>query len=555
MSSGKISIIILSMIALFLFSAAAPAQQQSNPQPPEEIVKLIFIHHSCGENWLADGYGNLGRELAANNYFVSDTNYGWGPDGIGDRTHIPDWMEWFRSAQTDSIMQAVFSESGQNSGYTRANNDPGGENTVVMFKSCFPNSELSGSPNDAAGSYADLSVGGAKYVYNELLQYFASRPDKLFVVVTAPPVSNRANAKNARAFNNWLIHSWLAENTYKLSNVAVFDFYNVLTGKGAHHHFQNGKIEHTTTSSNTLHYPSSDDHPSEKGSQKATDEFIPLLNIYYHTWQASKPQQDLEPESDTGAEVEESAGLEPSLRENSADAALPVPAGLIDDFEGENLSGTNGWEPFWGDTASTSINCGITSEMAHDSSRSLEIDFNVSANDWATCSFLYDTPQDWSTAQGITFLLHASQAGLVFDVDVLTGSSDALQTFQYTVETQQESAQGWAPVSLRWEDFHRVEWEENAGSPFANLESVSGFALGFSTYTDTDNMGTIWVDDLAFQGSDASTGFASFNVEPIESGEAQEIAVEEERRLLPCGMLLILPMMLVGGGIWQRTRR
>ncbi len=53
--------------------------QDGGANPPAEPVKLVFIHHSCGENWLADGHGNLGRSLAENNYFVSDTNYGLGP--------------------------------------------------------------------------------------------------------------------------------------------------------------------------------------------------------------------------------------------------------------------------------------------------------------------------------------------------------------------------------------------------------------------------------------------------------------------------------------------
>jgi hypothetical protein len=51
-------------------------------------MRLIFIHHSTGENWLRDDYGELGKALSENNYFVSDTNYGWGPEGIGDRTDI-----------------------------------------------------------------------------------------------------------------------------------------------------------------------------------------------------------------------------------------------------------------------------------------------------------------------------------------------------------------------------------------------------------------------------------------------------------------------------------
>ena len=64
------------------------AAQEVNTNPPAEPVKLIFIHHSSGENWLTDGHGGLGLALRDNNYFVSDTNYGWGPDAIGDTTDI-----------------------------------------------------------------------------------------------------------------------------------------------------------------------------------------------------------------------------------------------------------------------------------------------------------------------------------------------------------------------------------------------------------------------------------------------------------------------------------
>ena len=165
------------------------------------MVKLIFIHHSTGENWLTDGYGNLGRELGDNNYFVSDTNYGWGPDSIGDRTDIPRLDRVVPQREyACTYMDALFNENGQHSGYTRKLADPGGENQIIMFKSCFPNSELSGSPDDPPGTYEELSVSGAKYVYNELLTYFASRPDKLFVVITAPPLSDATYAEERARF-------------------------------------------------------------------------------------------------------------------------------------------------------------------------------------------------------------------------------------------------------------------------------------------------------------------------------------------------------------------
>ena len=223
-------------------SSAGPLAD--NPSAPAQTVKLIFIHHSTGENWLADGNGRLGIALMNNNYFVSDTNYGWGPNYVGDRTDIPDWPEWFRSGDTPTYMTALFNESEQHASYTRLTTDPGGENRVVMFKSCFPNSALEGNPDDPPSADGWLTVGHAKYVYNEILQYFATRPQTLFVVITAPPLSNPTYAANARAFNQWLMNNWLAENNYTLGNVAVFDFYNVLTGPDNHHRYFGGAIQH-----------------------------------------------------------------------------------------------------------------------------------------------------------------------------------------------------------------------------------------------------------------------------------------------------------------------
>lgn len=256
----------------------------------QQPIKLIFIHHSTGENWLADGYGDLGRTLEQNHYFVSDTNYGWGPDKIGSRTDIPNWMEWFRSEATEQVTQALFNESGQHSKYTRKLADPGGENQIIVFKSCFPNSDLSGSPDDPPGAAAELSVSGAKYVYNEILKYFATRRDKMFVVITAPPLIGKKNAANARAFNQWLMNDWLRENRYETGNVFIFDFYNVLTSPDAHHRVRKGEVEYILGNRDTLAYPTTfvDAHPSVKGSQKATGDFVPLLNLFVRQWKAGR---------------------------------------------------------------------------------------------------------------------------------------------------------------------------------------------------------------------------------------------------------------------------
>jgi hypothetical protein len=184
---GAGSFAALLLVVTTLICSGAVGAGASEPGPPKSTVKLIFIHHSSGENWLADGNGGLGRALGKNNYFVSDTNYGWGPNGIGDRTDIVNWPEWFTGSESARYMKAVYGESGQHSEYTRPLADPGGENQIVMFKSCFPNSDLSGKPSDPPARGEDLTVGNAKAIYNDLLTYFATRPDKLFVVITAGP--------------------------------------------------------------------------------------------------------------------------------------------------------------------------------------------------------------------------------------------------------------------------------------------------------------------------------------------------------------------------------
>ncbi len=283
-------LMVIAVCLIFQCFAVRMARATDSPNQPSSVVKLIFIHHSTGQNWLDDNNGGLGIALRENNYFVSDTNYGWGPNSIGDSTDIPDWLTWFGSENTTTYMTALYNESGTHSSYSRGTlSDPGGENEIIMFKSCFPNSDLWGTPDDLPSppDYP-LTVGNAKYVYNQLLLYFEAHPDKLFVVITAPPLIDGTHAANARAFNQWLMNDWLSQNNYTLKNVAIFDLYNVLTGPDNHHRFNNNAVEHIFTQGmNTLYYPTGgDDHPSQTGNIKATNEFVTLLNVFYHRWKS-----------------------------------------------------------------------------------------------------------------------------------------------------------------------------------------------------------------------------------------------------------------------------
>jgi hypothetical protein len=306
------------------FTTSADNQQSlpgSSTAPPAHPIKLIFLHHSSGENWLKDTNGGLGISLRNNNYFVSDTNYGWGPvpkegsSPIGSYTDIGHWWLWFRGPKSTEILDAMYAESGQHSSYSRLNTDPGGKNRIVLLKSCYPNSNLRGhfgdpvpaidaNPLKGLDSGSDYhTVANARGIYIDLLPYFQEHQDTLFIVITAPPVTNTKYSGNARAFNQWLVNEWL--KGYPGKNVAVFDFYNVLTSNGGssnkndlnketgnHHRWWNNAIQHIVDTSSGSHdtttYASGngDDHPSKAGNQKATAECVPLINFAYNRWQA-----------------------------------------------------------------------------------------------------------------------------------------------------------------------------------------------------------------------------------------------------------------------------
>ena len=209
----------------------------------------------------------------------------------------------------------MYTERGQNIGdfgrWSRLGRDPGGENEIIVFKSCFPNSDLYGSPDDAPAAEpgGDLTVTNAKAVYNSLLTYFRHATGQAVrghhraapgrFRLGGGDLSPAQRAANARALNEWLVNEWLAG--YGYANVAVFDYYNVLTSNGGnpesndldqeqgnHHRWRNGRIEHThTVDNNYSAYPSGDSHPSSAGHRKATAEFVPLLNLFYHRWKDS----------------------------------------------------------------------------------------------------------------------------------------------------------------------------------------------------------------------------------------------------------------------------
>ncbi len=496
--AGIILLILTGVIFLPVVSADAPSSeniQADNPDSPADPVKLIFIHHSTGGNWLADPnddqpYGGLGLAMRDNNYFVSATNYGWGPDSIGDRTDIPNWPEWFTGASRDTILSALYTGTGQNVGgfgdWSRLDRDPGGENVIIMFKSCFPNSALEGGPTDlpyAGPNDWEYSVSNAKAVYNDLLTYFATRPDKLFVVITAPALAaaetSESQAANARAFNTWLVNDWLAG--YPAANVAVFDYYNVLTAPENHHRWNGSTIEHVqATGSNVSAYPSGDSHPSTEGHRKATAEFVPLLNVWYHRWQAGLPPASVPPPAVETPSPEPSPLSEPTMSSPTPGEPESPPAavGLIEDFEAAELQ----WWPDLGEGAA--VECGPDNGT-------LRLTYDVPAQSWGGCGLYFDQPQDWSAGHGLSLWMRADRPGQWLTLAVFSGNPDSPTPF----ETHFELPVDGKELIFAWSDLPKAEWSGDEGLTVLDPAQITGLGLSLGA-NETARQGVLWVDNI-----------------------------------------------------------
>jgi hypothetical protein len=261
MKRSRVAILAVVLLGFVLLARPAASAEARAP-----IANLVFIHHSVGANWLNDG---LCQSLNDNGFHVADIYYGWtgGTSTVyGDHTDTSDWPTWF----TDSVMGLVYPEM---DAMTAPNAlDPvSGENTVIVFKSCYPSSDVGDDITDEQA------------VYNSLLAYFQAHPDKMFVLVTPPPMQSISNPAKTRELCNWLTDrqsGWLKDLTSK--NVFVYDLFNVLTHPDAHHKVKDFVEFHSVVPGyNTLYYPSGDDHPSTVGNEKATAEFVPLLRLWY----------------------------------------------------------------------------------------------------------------------------------------------------------------------------------------------------------------------------------------------------------------------------------
>ncbi len=295
LSTMRIAVVCLLAATAFAGLEEGNAMETPDGFPADGTVRLLFIHHSCGGQLLAapgekvggargsgerciyvshPNGGGLRAGLEAAGYEVHELSY---ESALGEDTDIRHWRAKFAGS-----MDRLLVTDRQDRVY-----DDDRTNHVVVFKSCYPNNDFTGpgvepgNPDAADPDAGTLTVADAKAAYRSLLPIFAEHPDVLFVAFTAPP---RAEPKLgfldrlraffhdepvpadwAREFNGWLAapDGWLADAP---RNVAVFDYYDVLTDGGE------------TNWSAYATGDGTDSHPSRVGNAAAAAAFLPVLD-------------------------------------------------------------------------------------------------------------------------------------------------------------------------------------------------------------------------------------------------------------------------------------
>ncbi len=208
---------------------------------------VVFLHHSVGENLIAQG--SVRTTFAAASYSFWDQDYNWkgvhDPNGSatgysynvpGDNTD-PDGLAGIFSQPLFGLPLNTLSGLMQHD--------------VIAFKSCYPASAIK----------SDAELAEHKAYYLKIRDFIDQHPEKLFIVVTQPPLNPAETsadaATRARAFANWLKSDEFLQGR---RNIVTYDLFDqlaegnqqALDANMLRQDYRQGTDSHPTTTANHI---------------------------------------------------------------------------------------------------------------------------------------------------------------------------------------------------------------------------------------------------------------------------------------------------------------
>jgi hypothetical protein len=192
---------------------------------------------------------------------VESATYG---SDLGTETDICHWLPKFEKRMDEVLTFSTFAEGDGAGQYV---------NDIIMFKSCYPNSDLGPDTDETGDPYATAKTpANYRSTFNSLKTIFAKYPQNLFIYVTAPPLdpsrTSPDNAARAREFNAWVKVDLLAAYRQEsgLNNLLVFDLFDLLA-------------DDRNVLKEAYRRGRGDSHPNRQGSLAATNAFVTFLGV------------------------------------------------------------------------------------------------------------------------------------------------------------------------------------------------------------------------------------------------------------------------------------
>lgn len=455
-SRGVLAFACLILSALLTIALVFPASAQAAP------VKIIFLHHSCGQG-LING-GNVREGLTAKGYEFYD--HGYNEEGLrdargshtgrnfrvpGDNTDPDGYAQIFRQKLT-SPPTNTFSYLMQYD--------------VILFKSCFPVSNIE----------SDGQLNQYKSYYRTIISRMDQYPNKTFIIVTQPPLvpneTSPAAARRARAFTGWLKSDEFLKGR---KNVFVFDFFNLLAGSDnmLRSEYRVGRY---------------DSHPNDRANREIGPKFVDFIDrVIKKRGVVGSSTTPVGSAVEEPPEVEESPPIETiPERETRTPSGPAVKSSLIDGFETDSPN----WSAESSDGRSTmAIN--FDGGKKKSGRRSLKVDYNVKKDSCGDCGRYFDNPQNWGGYGGFSVWVYSEKGGEELTLILFSGEVGSPTPFDINFRT----ARGWKLYSFKWSEFKRADWASAGGLSKINPKKMTGFGISLCDFTKNVR-GMFWLDDI-----------------------------------------------------------
>jgi hypothetical protein len=179
-------------------------------------TNLVFLHQSTGANLIREGH--LREQLVGSGLQLWDQGYNY--LGITDPHGNPAGYSY--SVPNDLTDPTGFAQVFRQREYNWPLNTLSGllQHEVIILKSCFdPTSRIE----------SDEQLEEYKAAYLEIRQRIGQHPEKLFILLTQPPL-NPAETDAGQAARARMLADWLMSDEFKggLANLYVFDLFDQL---------------------------------------------------------------------------------------------------------------------------------------------------------------------------------------------------------------------------------------------------------------------------------------------------------------------------------------